>query len=101
MAWKVVWSITAARQKDEILKYWVWHNKSTSYSIRLNKLFHQATKLISQNPLLGRSTSYPNVRVKLIRDYLVFYKISERRIEIMMIWDGRRNPKDNPFSKET
>lgn len=97
MARKVIWSIRAADEKDEILKYWLWHNQSTSYPRKLNKLFHQTLKHLSKHPQLGRRTSFEGVRSKLVRDYYVFYKFSDKTLEVLAVWDGRRNPMDIPF----
>ncbi len=54
MARKVIWSIGASLDKDEILKYWLLRNRTYSYPRKLNKLFHQTLKLLSKNPELGR-----------------------------------------------
>lgn len=97
MARKVTWSASAVKDKDEILEYWVNRNRSTSYPGKLNRMFHQAVKLLSKNPSLGRGTSVAGVRSKLVRDYQLFYQYSEKELCILMIWDIRRNPKNNPY----
>ncbi len=97
MARKIVWSIKASIEKDQILAYWLDRNKSKSYPKKLNLLFHQATRWLSKNPLLGRRTSSTDVRVKLVRDYFLFYKFDEKNIYVLTIWDARRNPEEIPF----
>ena len=97
MARKIVWSIKASIEKDDILRYWLDRNKSKSYPKKLNLLFHQATKWLSRNPYLGRRTSADHVRVKLVRDYFVFYRFDEKNIYVLTIWDARRNPEKTPF----
>jgi len=72
MARKVIWSIGASLDKDEILKYWLLRNRTYSYPRKLNKLFHQTLKLLSKNPELGRKTSVPGIRSRLVRDYCCF-----------------------------
>ncbi len=97
MARKVIWSIEATIEKDQILGYWFKRNKSKSYPKKLNLLFHQATKWLLKNPLLGRRTSVENVRVKRVKDYFLFYKFDEKNIYVLTIWDTRRNPEEIPF----
>ena len=97
MARKVIWSIKASIEKDRILSYWHDRNKSKAYPKKLNLLFHQATKWLSKNPFLGRRTSVDGIRVKLVRDYFLFYKFDEKNIYVLAIWDARRNPEEIPF----
>ncbi len=97
MARKIIWSERAGFDKDRILRYWLYHNQSKSYPIKLNKLFHQAARQLSKQPLIGRKTSVEGVRSKLVREYLIFYKHSEKTLEILVIWRGKMNPTDSPF----
>jgi addiction module RelE/StbE family toxin len=97
MARKIIWSEQAASDKDNILHYWLDRNGSKSYPLKLNKLFHQAAKLLAHRPLIGRKTSIEGVRSKLVRDYLIFYKHTDKTLEILFIWSGKMNPADSPF----
>ncbi|MGK7390153.1 MAG: hypothetical protein ACNS60_07370 [Candidatus Cyclobacteriaceae bacterium M2_1C_046] len=51
---KIVWTQTAARQRRNILEYWVDHNKSNSYSLKLLKTSNSKTEIIAKNPELFR-----------------------------------------------
>ncbi len=79
---KIIWTEKANLERKEILDYWIHRNKSNNL------------KLLSSNPNIGRKTKFDNVRVKIIRDYLLFYEILEKEILVLSIWDGRRNPDD-------
>lgn len=74
MAKEVIWSPLAKRKRKEILEYWIEHNKSNTYSLKLNELFKQAEHLISERPNIGKPTSDKYVRFKIVRDYLIFYE---------------------------
>ena len=91
---KIIWTEKANLERKEILDYWIHRNKSKSFSLKLNRLFIDNLKLLSSNPNIGRKTKFDNVRVKIIRDYLLFYEILEKEILVLSIWDGRRNPDD-------
>ncbi|MFY8036045.1 MAG: type II toxin-antitoxin system RelE/ParE family toxin [Cyclobacteriaceae bacterium] len=97
MARKIIWSIKASIEKDQILTYWLYRNRSKSYPKKLDRLFHQCAKTLSKHPFLGRRTSYAGVHVKLIRDYFLFYKFDSEFLYVLRIWDARRKPEDSPF----
>ncbi len=97
MVKRIVWTENAHKERKEILLYWKNHNQSTTYSKKLNELIKKAIQLISAHPHIGRKTDVENVRVKLVRDYLLFYEETENTIIILSIWDNRRNPDEAPY----
>ena len=92
----IIWSVKAQQNRFEILDYWIKRNKSKSYATQLFQLFKLATDLITEHPEIGKPTSQPGVRIKIVRDYLMFYEIQPHRIEILFIWDSRQNPENLP-----
>lgn len=92
MAKKVVWSLRAQNDRKKILSYWNKRNKSNNYSIRLNRLFIEATKAISDYPKIGKITERENIRIKIVRDYLIVYKELENKIEVLTIFNSHQNP---------
>jgi toxin YoeB len=82
MAKKVGWSLRAQNDRKKIFSYWNKRNKSNNYSIRLNRLFIEATKAISDYPKIGKITERENIRIKIVRDYLIVYKELENKIEV-------------------
>lgn len=93
MAKQVVWSIRAQNERKRILKYWADRNQSKSYSKKLNTLFRVAVKLIIEHPQIGKPTDLDNVRIKIVRDYLIIYELTDSSINILSIWDSRQDPK--------
>lgn len=92
MAKRITWTLKAQQDRKEILRYWQVHNQSSTYSKKLNQHIGKALTLIAAHPHIGRRTNIENVRVKLVRDYLIFYEESGEKIFILSIWDNRRNP---------
>ena len=92
MAKRLKWSILAKIQRQEILQYWIERNKSKTYSRKLNVLFNQYALLILKYPEIGIEIPNLNCRKRLIRDFYFIYKISDKQIEIITIWDTRQNP---------
>ncbi len=97
MAKQVIWTKRAQQDRKEILHYWRKKNQSDIYGKKLNLLIKKAIALVAAHPNIGRRTNIDNVRVKLVRDYLVFYEEGESGIFILTIWDNRRNPDEIPF----
>jgi len=85
MVKQIIWSHRAQNDRKEILQYWRVRNQSNAYSIKLNLLFKRAIQLMSDHPHIGRKTDIENIRVKLVRDYLIVYEETENRIEILTI----------------
>jgi toxin YoeB len=92
MAKQIIWSLRAQKDKKEIFKYWSERNKSNRYSQKLNQLFKEAIQLLRDHPYIGRSTDDESVRIKIVKDYLLIYEVTETSINILSIWDGRQDP---------
>ena len=93
MVKRIIWSKRAYNDRIEIFKYWNQRNKSTEYSKKLNELFKEAIKLISEYPKIGKSTENNSIRLKIIRDYLIIYEVDDsHQLLILAIWDSRQNP---------
>ena len=69
MARKIEWTKTSIQDRFAIYKFWIEKNKSDSYSKKLEILFNEAAKLVSEFPEIGTETDFPGLRVKVIRSY--------------------------------
>jgi toxin YoeB len=85
MAARIIWSALALQQKKEIFDFWNERNKSKVYSRKLNKLINDAAELILTHPKLGRKTDFQDVRLKIVRDYWLAYRVKQDRIQILTI----------------
>ena len=94
MVRKVTWTVRAQNDRKEIFEYLNNHNKSNLYSKRLNGLIKKSLLLIAKYPLIGKLTDKINVRVKVLKDYLIVYEVLPKEIVILTIWDCRQNPED-------
>jgi addiction module RelE/StbE family toxin len=80
MAKQIVWSHRAQRDRKEILNYWRVRNKSNTYSKKLNQLFKESIKIITDFPQIGKLTDIANIRIKIVKDYLILYEETEMQI---------------------
>lgn len=92
MAKQVIWSKRAQLDRKEILEYWINRNKSNLYSKKLDANFKDNLKLIGEFPHVGKQTDDGKARVKIVKDYLLFYEETEDTIVVLSIWDSRQNP---------
>ncbi len=90
---KIIWTKTAHLERKEILEYWILRNQSKRFSVKLNQLIIETLDCLCENPTIGRKTNFENVRIKLIRDYLLLYEFNESEFIILSIWDARRDIK--------
>lgn len=94
MARQIIWSERAQKERKEILTFWNTHNKSSFFSRKLNELIKETLKLISRHPFIGKPTNKENVRVKILKDYLIIYEFTQDKIIVLSIWDCRQNSED-------
>lgn len=94
MAYQIVWTEKANIERQYILEFWAKNNQSKVYSLKLNKLFISAIRDLSKKTNIGRKTAFENVRVKIVREYLIFYEIIKKEVVILSVWDGRRDTKN-------
>jgi len=59
----------------------------------LIKLVGQKTLHISENPFMSKRADFSDTRVISIRNFMLFYKITDKSIIITAFWDNRQNPK--------
>lgn len=92
MAKKIVWTETALFDRLKIYSFWLEHNKSADYSLKLEILFKETAKLISKFPEIGMETGISGVRVKIVNRFKIFYSVTRESIRIVRVWDTKQDP---------
>ena len=92
MVRRVVWTVKARFEFIDILEYWVFRNKSNTFSIKLNRLVREQMKLVSEFPGIGRPTDIPGLFIKVIQNYLIYYQFDDDAIYILTIRHTSQNP---------
>jgi toxin YoeB len=87
MVRKVIWTIRAQNDRKRVFEYWNDRNNSSAYSNKLNILINQTLKLICKYPLLGKSTDIDQVRIKIMKNYLIIYKLTPTHLIVLTLWD--------------
>jgi len=65
---------------------------SSTYSGKLLKLVDDSINRLQKHPEIGRETENPRIRLKIIKDYFLYYSFNRTQIIILGIADMRRNP---------
>lgn len=91
---EIRWTIRATQDKLAIYEYWTNRNKSILYAQKLEKLFNEVIKIAAIYPFAGIKTEVINVRIQIIKDFKIVYRIKENILEVLAIWDTRQNPKN-------
>jgi len=89
----IVWARTADLQFVGILEYWVKRNESNNFSKKLLKLVTERTLQISENPFIYKSTDFKDVRVASLKNFSIYYKVTDKQIIVTAFWDNRQDPK--------
>ncbi len=92
MAKRIVWTLQAKDERREILSYWFERTGNKKYSQKLAYQFRETVRYIAAHNYLGRATDVDNVRVAVSGNYLIFYRLSGELVEVVTVFDSRRNP---------
>ena len=90
----IVWTRTADLQFVGVLEYWVKRNKSNTYSKKLLRLVTERVLQISEKPFIYKSTDFKDVRAASLRNFSIYYKVSDEQIIITAFWDNRQDKKN-------
>ena len=90
---KIEWAEKAKEQYHNTLQFWINHNKSNEYSLKIVDEVEKKTTHIQNFPKSGIPVNYKNVfRVNFLKYFTMIYEIQDSIIYIIAFWDGRRNP---------
>ena len=91
MVLQIKWTAEAKFQFKEILDYWDDRNGTSTYSAKLIRLFDQTINRLAEYPEIGRQTENSRIRLKIIKDYFLYYSFNDIQLTILGISDMRRD----------
>ena len=92
MVLQVKWTKEAKVQFKDILDYWDVRNNSTRYVQKLIKIVDKAIVRLLEFPEIGRVTENDRIRLKIIKDYFLYYSFNDTEFIVLGISDIRRDP---------
>lgn len=94
---KIKWTPEAEKLYFETLEYWINHNKSNNYSLKIIAEVERKEKLLSNNPFIGAiifGTKEEVRRVLVLENFSIHYRVKKATVEILSFW---ANKKDSPL----
>lgn len=91
---EIIWSRRAKNELRITLEYFNERNGNSNYSLKILNEIDDLTKTLSKSEFIGRLTSNKKTRVIPMKVYLIFYEVSNGKIEILSFWDNRQNAKN-------
>lgn len=92
MALQIEWTNTAEQDLNEVLEYWNERNGSKLFSVKLYELIKHNIGILARFPESGKPTNKAFIRVKIVKQYFVFYTYNDSTLTIMGLCDMRRDP---------
>jgi plasmid stabilization system protein ParE len=91
---RIVWTPQAKIDRYDILKFYAETGVSVKTLRKIDSQFKLTIKHLSIFPNLGKTFGIQNERIIYKGNYCMIYKILEEIVQIIQIWDTRRNPAD-------
>jgi len=92
VALQIVWTPEASQHFEEILEYWIKRNGSPIYSQKLYQTVKSSLRVLAKYPASGKLTERSGIRVKIVKDYYLFYTYNPDHLVIVGMCDMRRDP---------
>jgi plasmid stabilization system protein ParE len=89
----VVWTLNAIQDQIEIYEYWFAVTGETGYIQTLDDSIRRAIHVIRRHPHAGSPLIGTPDRYMLVDSYQLIYRLGIQHIQILQIWDTRREPR--------
>lgn len=91
---EIKWSQNALQDKLTILDYWNNKNGNSDYSKKIDSALRNIISVLGSFENLGKKLAGESIRYLVKNDFIIYYEKFPSHIEILHIWDSRRNPAD-------
>lgn len=98
--YEIKWTSYAFKRYMHIIQYWIKHNQSSEYSLKIIEEVERMETLLKHNPYVGSviTQTKENIRrVIILKNFSIFYKIKNDIVQIIFFFDNRDNPKKLTF----
>lgn len=82
---QINWMPEAEREYYSNLEFWIIHNKSNSYSLKIISEVERMDDLLSQTPTIGKITNpeLEVLKVMVLNKFYIYYKIIDNTVNIL------------------
>ena len=95
---EIKWTPEAETLYFENLEFWINHNKSDTYALKIIDEVERKEKLIADNPYIGaivEGIEEEVRRVLILENFAIHYRINRSMIEILSFWANKQNPENS------
>ena len=92
MAKQIIWTPEAFEDLIEILDYWDNRIGNNYYSDKLEQTIYSFIDNLVIFPNMGKRYKDSDIRCFVKENYEIYYSYTSDELEILQIWDTRRNP---------
>lgn len=91
---EINWHPEAEAEYLEILNFWIEHNQSANYSLKIINEVENAEELLKLNPEIGAKVKRSEIlrRLLILRNFSLFYIFQNNSVTIISFKDNRENP---------
>ena len=81
----IIWMPEAEKEYFSNLEYWIDHNKSAEYSLKIIAEIEKTEDLLSANPYIGKITNpkLEILKIIVLKKFYLYYKIVENTVNIV------------------
>ena len=93
--YETVWTPEAESVYYDTLEFWIEHNKSNTFSLKIISEIENMEVLLKNAPFIGHSIdglSKEVRRVVVLNHFSLFYTVNDMLIQIVSFWESHRNP---------
>lgn len=82
---QVKWMPEAEQEYYSTLEYWIEHNKSAEYSVKIIQEIEKTEDLLIANPQLGKKTNFELkvLKITVLKRFYIYYILTEHTINIL------------------
>jgi len=91
----IKWTPEAEEWYHETLKYWINHNKSNVYSLKIIYEVEKMEMLLSENPYIGATVEGAELetrRVIVLNQFSIYCNVENDVIAVVSFWNNKHNP---------
>lgn len=91
---EIKWTTEAETLYLETLEYWINHNKSNAYALKIIEEVERKEKLLAHNPFIGAKIIEAKEevrRVLVLENFSIHYRIQKKTIEIVSFWANKKD----------
>ncbi|GEM_PF-265482 len=83
--YEIIWMPEAQQEYYYNLEYWICHNQSNEFSLKIIDSVEEMENLLSYNPNIGKPTNSEHsiLKVIILKHFYMYYKMVEHTVNIV------------------